>query len=150
MTRWIAPFACTAALLTAAAAPTPGLFDVEQAQGWAEALAVCDVTRFLVTRPDLDADVILATDESTGWMRPLYGPRFMPPNLFYDGEVKRAFHRLERAGELERNAFVEARARVDRPMMRRFRQQRASDRRFLEMQSDVCDALEAQVQSRYP
>ena len=150
MTRWMAPIACTAALLTGAAAPTPETFDVANAGGWAEALAMCDLTRFLATRPDLDADVILATDQSTGWMRPLYGPRFLPPTLFFDREVKQAFHRLERAGEVDKRGFAEARTRFDRPMMRRFRQQRMSDQHFLEDQSRVCHALEADVQARYP
>ena len=99
-----APFRLLALLAVFAAAPAAAeprqplaAFDVSQAPGWAEALAICDLTRFLVLETDLDADVILTPDDRTGWLRPLYGPRFIPPNLIFDGAVKAAYHRLERA-----------------------------------------------------
>ena len=142
--------AALAAAPAASANETPSTFDVASAAGWPEALAICDVTRFLAKQPNLDADVILAVDDQTGWLRPLYGPRFTPPNLFYDSEIKTAFYRLERAGEANRKGFSEARTRYGQQMLRAFRRYTASDRRFLDQQSQVCGRLTEQVRARYP
>ena len=142
----------TTALPLAAAAQTPRHqpFELQQAQGWAQALALCDLTRFLLIRPDLNADVILARDDPGGWLKPMYGPRFLPPAIFFDGRVRRAASRLEKAGELERRDFAEARASYDRPMMQALGRNTAVDQRFLETQADVCSVLEDDIRKRYP
>ena len=125
-------------------------FKLERAGGWAESLAVCDLTRFLLEQRELDADVILARDDRTGQFRALYGPRFLPPNLLYDADLRRAFFRLEGAGEVSRRSVGEARFQLDRPMLRAFRRMRSEDRLFLEAQSERCSALLAEVRTRYP
>ena len=139
------------AVLCGGAAPAQSLepFEVARAEDWAQALALCDLTRFVQSEPKLDADVILTRDDGTGQFRPLYGPRFMPPNLFYDGEVKRAFFRLERAGEVNRRSVSAARFALDRPMLRTFRRIGAAERRFLDDQSETCSALLTDVRARY-
>jgi hypothetical protein len=135
----------------AAAAPQPRVtdFDVAKTQTWADALALCDLTAFLQSRPDLDADVIMAPDGRSEWLRPLYAPRFLPQGLFYDHNVRLAFERLERAGEVDRRAFGEARARHDRPLFRSFERARKAELEFLAEQSRLCAALVADVRSRY-
>ena len=133
-----------------AAPPQPlSSFDVTKLDGWPDALAVCDITAFLRTRPDIDADVILARDENSGWFRPLYRPRFLPPTLFFDSDIRRAFERLEKAGEIDRRSVNEARARWDRPMLRSYDRSGVRERIFLDDQGKVCDALVADVRARY-
>ena len=142
--------ALTAGLVLTAAAEPTDRFKLERTQGWAQALAVCDLTRFLLEQRELNADVILARDDSSGQFRALYGPRFLPPNLLYDADLRRAFFRLERAGAVTRRDVGEARFAVDRPMLRAFRRMRSQDRVFLEEQSRTCSALLADVRARYP
>lgn len=144
--------AVAAAVLLAGAAPQETLsrFDISRAEGWSEALALCDLTEFLLTDPALSADVILARDDGTGQFRPLYGPRFIPPNLLYDGDVKRAYYRLRRAGEVDARSVGEARSAVDRAMLRAFRRYSSTERRFLEKQAETCDGLLTDVRTRYP
>lgn len=136
-------------LLGAAPRPDWERFSVAHAQGWPDALALCDLTRFLLTQPALNADVILALDDNTGEFRPLYGPRFLPPNLLFDGELRRAFFRLERAKETDRRSVGEARFRLDRPMLRAFRRAGSAERRFLEDQAKTCSALVADARTRH-
>lgn len=140
-----------AALLLTGAAPRPdwARFEVAGAPGWPEALALCDLTRFLLEHRELDADVILARDDNTGHFQPLYGPRFMPPNLLYDGELRRTFFRLQSAGETDRRSVGEARFQLDRPMLRAFRRGAVPERRFLEAQAETCSALVAEVRTRH-
>ena len=136
---------------SAAAADAPlQAFDVARAEGWPRALALCDVASFLKTKPDLDADVILARDDRSGWLRPLHGPRFLPPGLFYDEGVRRAFYRLKAAREVDRRSFAAARADIAREMLPRFRRFTAGETACLREQVRLCDALRADVASRYP
>ncbi len=120
-------------------------FDVSSAQGWADTLAVCDLTYFLASRPDLDADVIYARDQSTDWFRPMLAPYFRPPNLFYDEDVKRAFYRLQRAGLVDRAAAFKARARHERSMLQRFRRRGSAEQAFIRDQAGRCDAVLAEA-----
>ena len=124
-------------------------FDVARAETWADALALCDLTAFLRTRPALEADVILSPDPVTEWARPLYGPRFRPPGLFFDRSVRLSFERLERAREVDRRAVGEARARHDRALFRIFSRPNQEEVRFLEEQSRLCAALSADIRTRY-
>ena len=129
---------------SAPAEPSPA-FRLQDGADWSEVLAICDLTRFLLEQRALDADVILARDDQSGWFRPLLGPRFLPPNLLYDGDVRRAFNRLERAGKVTHASVAEARAMRDRPMLRAFRRMRGSERLFLETQSRTCSARLAET-----
>lgn len=139
-----------AVLLTGAASrPEWARFEVAAAQGWPDALALCDLTRFLLEHRELEADVILSRDHNTGQFVPLYGPRFMPPNLLYDGDLRRAFFQLQSAGETDRRSVGEARFRLDRDMLRAFRRRNSEQRRFLEDQAETCSALIADVRTRH-
>ena len=143
--------AAAASLLLAAAPAEPeARFRVDRATGWAQALAVCDLTRFLLEQRGLQADVILARDDRTGQFRAFYGPRFLPPNLLYDGDLRRSLFKLERAGQVTRREVVEARFQLDRPMLRAFRRMRPGERLFLEEQSRTCSALSAEAGAGRP
>ena len=134
----------------AATPPRMAPFDVSRMENWGDALALCDLTAFLRTRPSLDADVVLAADPRTDFARPLYGPRFMPPGLFFDHATRLTFERLEKAGEVDRRAVGEARARHDRPFFRAYERAGSQELAFLEEQSRLCTALTVDVRRRYP
>jgi len=143
-----------ALLVASPAAPTPSermsAFDVSRAESWAEALALCDLTAFLRTRPSLEADVVLAPDGRSEFMRPLYGPRFLPPGLFFDHATRLTFERLEKAGEVDRKSVGRARGRHDLALFRSYRRAGRQDLAFLEEQSKLCAALSLDVRQRYP
>lgn len=136
----------------AAATPAERLsrFDVGAAQSWADALALCDLTAFLRTRPALDADVVLVEDMGGRMGQALYGPRFTPASLFFDTRVRRTFERLAAAGEVDRRSVGEARRRHDMPMFREFRAASGEDIAFLEAQAELCAALSVDVARRHP
>ena len=144
--------ALAAAGQAAAASPAERLsrFDVGAAQSWADALALCDLTAFLRTRPALDADVVLVEDRGGRMDSALYGPRFTPVSLFFDIGVRRTFERLAQAGEVDRRRVGEARRRHDMSMFREFRVTSAQDMAFLEAQAELCAALSVDVARRYP
>jgi hypothetical protein len=149
----LAAFAIALSGPPAAAAETPARmvpFDVSRAENWGDALALCDLTAFLRTRPSLDADVVLAADSRSEFARPLYGPRFLPPGLFFDQNVRLTFERLEKAGEVDRRSVGAARARHDRPLFRVYQRGGSEDLAFLEEQSQLCAALILDVRRRYP
>lgn len=125
-------------------------FDVAQAASWGDALALCDLTAFLRTRPSLKADVVLTRDPRSEMELALYGPRFLPPGLFFDSNTRLTFERLEKAGEVDRKSVAEARRRHDLPLFRQFRVANGEDMAFLEAQSELCAALALDVRQRYP
>ena len=122
-------------------------FDIVNVEDWADALALCDLTAFLRTRPALDADAIIPSGDRPG---PLYGPRFLPPGLFFDRGVRRTFERLQRAGETDRARVASARARYDLDFYGRLRNPSASEVAFLEEQSSLCAALSIDIDRRFP
>jgi hypothetical protein len=136
---------------SAASAPRARLsdFDINRAEAWPDALAVCDLTLFLRTRPSLDADVILAPDPNSGWVRPLQGPRFLPPNLFHSRTVRQAYERLEAAGQIDRDSFARARLRYDTGMFASYRRANARDLAFLEQQSVLCGYFAQDIRERF-
>jgi hypothetical protein len=141
----MAAFAALAAFAPASAAerPTPNL-RVEQAEGWAEVLALCDLTRFILTA-DLSADVILRPDPRGGDLEPYYAPRFRPPHLLADTQMTNLYDRLERRGDVTRSAVARARAAVDGPMIEGHRILSSEKRRRLEDQSATCHFLADEV-----
>ena len=148
---------CALVLALAVAAPAAATaptrldrFDVNNSQTWADALALCDLTSFLRTRPSLDADVVLTVDPVSRMDRVLYGPRFQPPSLFFDGRLRRTFDRLEKSGEVDRGSVAAARRRYDLAMFAEFRSAGVRDQIFLEEQADLCTALNIDVRRRYP
>ena len=152
--RSLCAFVLTLAVAApAAAATTPtrlARFDVANAQTWGDALALCDLTSFLRTRPALDADVVLTVDPRSRMDRVLYGPRFQPVTLFFDSRFRNMFDRLEKSGEVDRGSVAAARRRLDLPMFSEFRVASVKDQVFLEEQAELCTALTIDVRQRYP
>lgn len=149
--------ACRCALLAlavatpAAAEPRAQLrdFDVSVADNWPDALALCDLTAFLKTRPALEASVVFLPHAS-GWLQPLQAPRFAPPNDFVSHTVRRSFERLEAHGEIDRASYNKARARHDMPMFASYRRAGAADLAFIDNQQRLCGFLAQEIAERYP
>lgn len=139
--------AALVALIVAApstAAPRTPLsqFDVGAARDIPEVLALCDLTAFLVTGPNLDADVIFAPDDhSRRWMRAMRHPYFRPVDTLFDIRTRDAFLRLESASLVRRADVAAARNRFDVPMLESYRYAGPADRLFLDRQLKVCDGL---------
>lgn len=135
-----------AALFAAAVMAVPstaaGLrdFDVRNAETWNDALAICDVTNFLLTRPDLGAEVIVASnpEASNG---ALHRPYYIPPSSFYSAVMKDTFSAVAKAGQANANAYKEARYRYGRAMIDAYRGATPSDLAFLADQMRLCYAL---------
>ena len=126
---------------SAADAPDPAaVLDLAQSRGWAEVLALCDLVSFLSTRPNLDADVVLWRDDSSGYLKPLYGPRFRPPHGVADGQVRRAMERLEQSGAVDSGEVRRVRARMERTMLPAFRDPGPLEQDYLGRQRVACRA----------
>lgn len=113
--------------------------DLDRAQTWAEALAACDVTRFLLSDPDVTSNTtIVAAD---GALRILYPPLYTPPNLFYAPSLLRTFSTLEASGEVDRKSVAAARFRLASAVVPRFRKGNTVERMFLADQMKLCSVL---------
>jgi hypothetical protein len=87
--------------------PRPSIFaslDINKAKGWGDALAACDMTRFFLSNPDLEAGTIIAPGGGI-----LYKPLFIPEKLLYTPSLLEAFNTLKAAGQVKREEVVEAR-----------------------------------------
>src|ERR1044072_4524639 len=125
MTRPYRAFAAAFAAIVLAgtaraeAPPLLASLDVNKAQGWGDALAACDLTRFLLTDPAVTANTIIAPGE--GSLRVLYPPRYTPPNGFYAPSIQQGVHTLERRGEVDRKRVIGARFRLASTIVPKFR-----------------------------
>jgi hypothetical protein len=144
MRRPILAFALAAGLIApAAAAPRQPLtdYDVSRIQGLPDQLAVCDLTAFLATEPDVNADVIYVADPLDHQRWPLRWPYFRPLNVMVDEDLRMAFRELEARGALKRSDVVQARTRYDVGMVESYRRATLPERAFLQDQRRVCNAI---------
>lgn len=115
-------------------------YDVQKAETWADALAICDVTRFLLTQPNLDASAIIALTTNNSHV-PLYKPLFIPPSSFFSEAMRQTYERVKAAGQVTPQAYQEARMRYARLMLNSYRQSNPTDRVFMLDQMRLCYAL---------
>lgn len=115
-------------------------FDVQKAETWADALAICDVTRFLMTNPNLDSEVIIAAAPKTTHIA-LYRPYFIPSSNFFSEVMQETFERVRKAGEVTPEAYAKARLRYARLMIGTYRNSDQADQIFLADQMRTCYAL---------
>jgi hypothetical protein len=145
MTRLRRAFAAAIAVLAvagsahAASPPLLAPLDVNKAQSWGEALAACDVTRFLLSDPDVTASTIIAP--GAGAPRVLYPPLFIPPNLFYAPSLQEAFETLRARGEVDRKSVADARYRLAAAIVPSFRKGDTVEKTFLADQMKLCNVL---------
>lgn len=144
MRRPILALAAAAALASpaAGAARQPLTdFDVSRIHGLPDQLAVCDLTAFLMTGPDVDADVIYVSDRADTRLRPLRWPYFRPRNVMVDEDMRTAFRKLESRRVLSRRDVAQARTRYDAAMIESYRRAPLPERALLQDQRRRCDAL---------
>lgn len=138
----LASIAVLAAAPVRAGTPPPPLLaplDVNKAQGWGDALAACDLTRFLLTDPDVTANTIIAPGE--GSLRILYPPLYTPPNGFYAPSIQEAVQTLEKRGEVDRKSVIDARFRFASAIVPKFRKGDTVEKAFLTDQMKLCNVL---------
>ena len=131
-----------------AQAAGPSVFtslDINKAKGWGDALAACDMTRFFLSKPDLEAGTIIAPGD--GGI--LYKPLFIPTKLLYTPSLFEAFNTLERAGQVKRQEVVEARFQFASTLIPQFHKAREADQAFLQDQMKLCNVLTDDVKKRY-
>ena len=115
-------------------------YDVSKAETWADALAICDVTRFLLSEPNLDAEVIISPMPGNVHV-PLYKPYFIPPSSFYSDAMRETFERVQKAGQVNTESYGQARMRYTKLMLPAYRYASGADRAFLADQMKTCYAL---------
>jgi hypothetical protein len=135
-----------AAALSAVPAGAEKLSDyqLDKLNGWAEAIAVCDVTRFLLTDPDIGADAILVAGRDNTFTT-LYKPLYMPPNAFFSEVMHEAFDKVEKAGQVTSDAYGRARIHYAGPMLSAWRSATLAEKRALADQMDLCYHLAART-----
>lgn len=115
--------AASAALAVAAPGQTQtetyAALDVRQAASPAEELVLCDALAFLSTRPDLNANVILARRTGRPFER-LLPPDFIVGGRFYSEASERLYWVLNRNGQATRDQVAEAQERLVRPVVRTY------------------------------
>ncbi len=93
--------------------------DVRQAASPAEELVLCDAVAFLSTRPDLNANVILARRTGRPFER-LLPPDFLVGGRFYSEASERLYWALNRNGQATRDQVAGAQERLVRPVVRTY------------------------------
>lgn len=131
-------FACIVAG-SPAGAMTLRDYDVQKAQSWADALAICDVSIFLNSGPKLDSEVIIAAVPE-GASVALRGPLFIPPSSFYSIVMRDTFDRASKSGQVTAEAYAAARYRYAKAMLGVFHGS-PNDLAFLADQTQTCYAL---------
>jgi hypothetical protein len=122
-----------------AAEPTTLALDINGLQNWADALAACDMTSFLMSDPDLEAGTIIAPGVGSG--RILYRPLYLPPNLLYAPSLLQSFEVLEAKGEVDRKSVVDARYKFASAIVPKFHKASEADKAFLVDQMKLCNVL---------
>lgn len=121
-------------------------YDVQKADTWADALAICDVTKFLLTDPNLNSEVILAPVPG-GAPVALYRPLFLPPSNFYSDSMRDTFERAQKSGQVTIDAYGAARNRYARLMLTAYKGTKA-DHDYLADRMKLCYALAADASGR--
>ncbi|HUO98755.1 MAG TPA: hypothetical protein VMU01_08800 [Rhizomicrobium sp.] len=115
-------------------------YDVTKADTWADALAICDVTRFLLSDPKLESDVIIAAAPNDPHVA-LYKPYFIPPSGFYSDVMKQVYERVLKAGLVTSDAYSKARLHYAQVMFDAYSHDSMADKAFLAEQMKTCYAL---------
>ena len=145
----LAAAAASAALLTVAPSQAAGpsllaSLDINEAQGWGDALAACDMTRFFLSSPDLEAGTIIAPGGGV-----LYKPLFLPEKTLYTPSLNDALNTLEKAGQVKRADVVSARYWFASSLIPQFHKAGEVDKDFLRDQMKLCNVLTDDVKKRY-
>lgn len=119
-------------------------FDLSKLDNWADAIAVCDVARFLLTDPNLDADAIVVPgrgSSATVLIKPLYAP----PTNFYSQAMREAFENLRKAGQITPDGYARARILYAGRLIDAYRSATLGEKHALADQMDLCYHLAART-----
>ena len=116
-------------------------FDARANPDVAAKLAICDATRFLRSRPDLDADLVYVRRDD-GQIDLLLPPHFVGGPEWYDEDLEHAYRRLKRQGVVSYDQVRAARSAISADMVRAFRRTNGAGQRFLQDQSRYCETVE--------
>jgi hypothetical protein len=135
-------FMTVAAILGSAPADAGSMsrFDITKVQSWEESLAICDITRFLVTEPTLNTEYIISAAPEVS-SETLRGPYFIPSGGFYSKVMRQTFDVLEGAGRANMARYGEARLRYAKAMLGSYPNASTADKSFLADQMKLCYAL---------
>ncbi len=138
--------ACVAVITITAPARAAHLSDFELAKldNWANAIAVCDVTRFLLIDPNLDAEAIVVAgrgNTSTVLTKPLYAP----PANFFSEVMREAYENLHKAGQITPDGYSRARIFYAGHMIDAYRSATLGEKHALADQMDLCYHLAART-----
>ncbi len=148
--RVVAKIRACAAVFAALCAMQPAVaghvtdFDLNKLDSWTDAVAVCDVTRFLLTDPNVNADVIVTGGKNNTHLV-LYKPVFMPPDGFFSSVMREAFERVRQAGLTNRELYAQARLRYARLMISAYGGITLEEKAYLRDQMELCYHLAARV-----
>ena len=129
------------AIAPAQAEPTDySRFDVRDATDWADKLVLCDVTAFLSTKPDLNANRM--------WVRRDAGPPdlLLPPNFVQGGQwykegYRRLYYRLRHDKRIEGDQVIRAQDTAGRGFIDAYRHSAGSNHSFLDAQDSYCRSM---------
>jgi len=119
-------------------------FQLDKLSDWSEALAVCDITRFLLTDPDIRADVILVAGRDNSHTA-LYKPLYIPPNSFFSEVMQKAYENVRRTGHVTPSAYSDARIHYAARMLDAYRSASVAEKHTLMDQMDLCYHLAART-----
>jgi hypothetical protein len=119
-------------------------YDLNKLDNWADALAVCDVTRFLLTDPDLNADAIIVTGHDNS-ATVLYRPLYAPPTNFFSDAMREAFANVRKAGFVTPDAYSKARIHYATAMLGAYHSATLGEKRYMMEQMDLCYHLAARA-----
>lgn len=139
-----------ACALAAMLGTTPALaghmndFDLNKLDNWSDALAVCDVTRFLLTEPDVNADAILVSGHDNTRVV-LFRPLYAPPTNFFSDAMREAYENVHKAGFVTPESYGRSRIHYANLMINSYRGATLAEKRYLVDQMDLCYHLAARA-----
>jgi hypothetical protein len=148
--RIAARFRACAAMIAVMLGTTPAFaghmtdFDLNKLDSWSDALAVCDITRFLLTDPDVNADAILVSGRDNTRVV-LYRPLFAPPTNFFSDVMREAFENVRKAGLATPESYGKSRIHYAGLMIGAYRGATLAEKRYLADQMDLCYHLAARA-----
>ena len=144
--RVAAKLLCSAFALAAVLGASPAAaghmsdFDLNKLDNWSDAIAVCDVTRFLLTDPDTNADAIVVTGRQSTHIA-LYKPLYAPPTNFFSEVMRATFEHVQQAGLATPNSYSQSRLHFATEMIGAYRGATLTEKRYMADQMELCYQL---------
>jgi hypothetical protein len=141
--RVAAKLSCSAFALAAMLGASPAAaghmtdFDLNKLDNWSDAIAVCDVTRFLLTDPDTSADAILVAGRD-GTRIALFKPLFAPPTNFFSEVMRQTYERVHKAGLVNLDSYGQSRIHFANQMIGAYSSATLADKRYMADQMELC------------